>query len=163
MYGQVRGFNPVIRMGQVVSVDDPHRAGRSRVRLYGEMDDESAIPDDSLPWATALMPTTSPSLAGSGSSIGLAEGSRVLCMVLDYPDNQQIVVLGSHYAATDDEGSTQGNHYPPRAVAAEDRGPEPPRGQRAPPGGRIGNVGVDEPVRPRATRLIEAFKRFVTR
>lgn len=91
------GNNPIIRMGEVVSVEDPLRTFRAQVRLWGTTDDSSAIPDSDLPWYTPLFPVTSPSRAGAGSSSGLEPGSKVMCLIVDWPECQHAFILGSHY------------------------------------------------------------------
>lgn len=91
------GNNPVIRIGEVKSVEDPLRQFRAQIRLWGTTDDSTNIPDSDLPWYTPMFPVTSPSIAGAGQSSGLEAGSKVLVLIMDYPECQHGFIMGSHY------------------------------------------------------------------
>lgn len=77
--------------------NDPSRSGRVKVRIYNDQNDENAIPDEDLPWALPLQPTTSAALNGVGvAPHGLLVGSRVLVGFM--PDDhakQYPIIFGS--------------------------------------------------------------------
>lgn len=83
--------------GVVEDRNDPLEAGRVRVRVHGfHTADKSLLPTDKLPWSQCIMPVTSASLGGIGSSsTGLVEGSFVLGFYTDGKNRQQPIVLGS--------------------------------------------------------------------
>lgn len=100
------GNNPVIRMGEVKNVQDPLRNFRAQVRIWGLTDDATAIPDGDLPWYVPMFPTSSPSIAGAGSSSGLEVGSKVLVLIMDFPECQHGFILGTHYPMPSSSDST---------------------------------------------------------
>ena len=64
--------------GNVVSVDDPIKAGRVQVRIFGYHDDKTNVPDKDLPWVYPSTPITSASVNHIGvSPTGLIVGSTV--------------------------------------------------------------------------------------
>ena len=71
-------------VGVVEDRDDPHRLGRVRVRALGyHTEDKTKIPTDSLPWATVMMPVTTPSMNGLGETPSfLTPGSWVIGSLL---------------------------------------------------------------------------------
>jgi hypothetical protein len=83
-------------MGIVVNVvDDPLKAGRVKIRVFGKHDDETNIPESSLPWSTVIMPVTTANRGELGASpVGLVVGSRVFGMWLD-SDHQHPIILGT--------------------------------------------------------------------
>ena len=83
--------------GVVEDRNDPKALNRVRVRIYGaHTDDKSLIATPDLPWSEVLMPTTSPSLSGLGTTThGLVEGSTVMGFWRDGKDQQDAVVMGS--------------------------------------------------------------------
>jgi len=83
--------------GVVEDRNDPLNAGRVRVRAHAfNTGDKSLLPTDKLPWAQCMMPSTSASIGGIGSSAtGLLEGSFVLGFYTDGKNRQQPIVLGS--------------------------------------------------------------------
>jgi hypothetical protein len=77
--------------GLVESVDDPIKAQRVQVRIYGYYDNLNA---DELPWCQVLRSATDALTFGNGkSSHELVPGSQVLCCWLDQ-NYQQPIVLG---------------------------------------------------------------------
>lgn len=81
----------------VENVNDPLEIGRVQVRCleYHSLD-HSEIPSEALPWATVIMPVTSASSNGVGTSPnGLVEGSFVLGFFKDGDSQQEPVVIGS--------------------------------------------------------------------
>jgi hypothetical protein len=84
-----------VELGVVEDRMDPLEMGRVRVRILGKHSPNlSEIPTDSLPWATVMLPTTSPSVSGLGHTQFLVEGSWV---VLAFNDDfmQDPIVLGT--------------------------------------------------------------------
>ena len=82
-------------VGLVVNVMDPHESGRVQVRVFGYHDDITNIPDETLPWALPIQPTTSAAIGKIGTSpLGLIKGTRVIGFWAD-EDHQYPIVLGS--------------------------------------------------------------------
>ena len=83
--------------GVVEDRNDPLFQNRVRVRIHGAHTwDKSLIATPDLPWSQVMMPTTSPSLSGLGTSHhGLVEGSTVMGFYRDSMENQDPVVMGS--------------------------------------------------------------------
>jgi len=82
-------------IAEVADVNDPHQAGRVRVRVFGRHDDRVNIPDSALPWAQVVQPVTSAANGRIGTApVGLTVGSKVIGMFID-ADQQLPVVLGS--------------------------------------------------------------------
>ena len=84
-------------VGLVEDRDDPEQLGRVRVRAFGiHTEDKDKIPTDTLPWATPVMPYTSASISGIGTSpTGPVEGTWVIGIFLDGGEMQQPAVLGT--------------------------------------------------------------------
>ena len=84
-------------IGIVEDRDDPKQLNRVRVRIYGvHTHDKQRIATPDLPWAQVMMPTTSPSVSGLGTTThGLVEGSTVMGFYRDAIDMQDPVVMGS--------------------------------------------------------------------
>ena len=77
--------------------NDPLFLNRVRVRIYGNhTHDKQLIATPDLPWSEVLMPTTSPSLSGLGTTThGLVEGSTVMGFYRDGTEQQDAVIIGS--------------------------------------------------------------------
>lgn len=85
--------------GQVVDRDDPLKAGRVKVRIFGVHDDEQNVPDKDLPWVHPAGSITSSSLNHIGwSPTGIQVGSTVSGYYAD-SDYQIPIFTGSHYRA----------------------------------------------------------------
>lgn len=84
-------------IGVVEDRNDPLKAGRVRVRIHGyHTPDLTVLPVADLPWTSVLMPVTSASISGVGTSpLGLVEGSTVIGFFADGEDGQEPIVLGS--------------------------------------------------------------------
>lgn len=77
---------------------DPLKIGRCKVRVFGvHTPNKADLPTDDLPWAMVMMPTTSASIDGIGSTSGLVEGSTVMVVFADL-DQQIPIILGSLYS-----------------------------------------------------------------
>ncbi len=83
-------------VGVVEDRDDPDKTGRVRVRCLGyHSEDLNRIAVTDLPWATVMMPTTTPSMHGLGETPHfLVQGSWVLGFFRD-KELQQPVIMGS--------------------------------------------------------------------
>ena len=82
--------------GKVEDVNDTKYLNRVKVRCYGwHTDDTSIVKTSDLPWATVMMPSTSPSLKGTGSNHHLEVGSWVVGFFRDGPSAQDPIVMGS--------------------------------------------------------------------
>jgi len=83
--------------GIVEDRNDPLFLNRVRVRIYGaHTHDKQLIATPDLPWSEILMPTTSPSLSGLGTTVhGLVEGSTVMGFYRDGKEQQDPVIIGS--------------------------------------------------------------------
>jgi hypothetical protein len=83
--------------GVVEDNNDPQQRGRVKVRAIGyHTPDSEEIPTSGLPWATPLMPVTSASMSGIGTSAtGLLPGSWVMGFFRDGDECQDPIVIGS--------------------------------------------------------------------
>lgn len=83
--------------GVVEDVKDPEMMNRVRVRVMGlHTDDKVSIPTRDLPWATVMMPTTTPGTSGIGHSPHfLLQGSWVVGFFRDSHTSQDPVIMGT--------------------------------------------------------------------
>ncbi len=95
IYQGKTGFNWFT--GVVEDRNDPLFLNRVRVRIHGShTHDKQMIATPDLPWSEVMMPTTSPSLSGLGTTThGLVEGSTVMGFYRDHLEMQDPVVIGS--------------------------------------------------------------------
>jgi GH24 family phage-related lysozyme (muramidase) len=86
---------------------DPLKLGRCQVRVVGlHTHDKSLLKTEDLPWAFPMQPSTSAAISGVGQSpVGPVEGTWVVVMFRDYPENQQPIILGSIGGIPQDFGS----------------------------------------------------------
>lgn len=78
--------------GIIEDRSDPLKIGRTKVRVAGlHTHDKSVLPTSDLPWAMLMQPCVSGTAI---SAIGPAEGSSVIVIFADYPQNQQPIVIG---------------------------------------------------------------------
>ena len=84
-------------VGCVEDRNDPERLGRVRVRCLGyHTEDKSKIPTEDLPWASVMMPVTTPSMNGLGETPSfLVPGSWVIGFFTDSQTMQEPVVMGT--------------------------------------------------------------------
>ena len=83
--------------GVVEDIFDPEGLGRVRVRIFGiHNEDTGLLPTDKLPWASPLMPVTSASLNGIGTSpTGVTNGSWVIGFFRDGEYAQEPLIWGT--------------------------------------------------------------------
>ena len=83
--------------GVVEDRNDPMLMGRVKVRVHGiHTEDKTLLPTKDLPWSQVVMPITSASLAGIGTSAtGIVQGSWVVGYFLDGSDMQENIILGT--------------------------------------------------------------------
>ena len=84
-------------VGCVEDRNDPERLGRVRVRCLGyHTEDKTKIPTEDLPWASVMMPVTTPSMNGLGETPSfLTPGSWVIGFFTDSQTMQEPVVMGT--------------------------------------------------------------------
>lgn len=82
--------------GVVEDRNDPLKVGRVRVRCLGyHTENKEELPTSDLPWASVMMPVTTPSMSGLGHTPSfLVEGTWVVGFFRD-PDLQEPIVMGS--------------------------------------------------------------------
>lgn len=91
------GFSWWIGQIETNKEDDPKKGGRYRVRIVGQhLKSCDAVPTNDLPWATVMMPATTPYSDGgvTGASINLRQGNWVVGFYLDN-DKQKPIIMGS--------------------------------------------------------------------
>lgn len=83
-------------VGVVEDRNDPEMMGRVRVRIVGaHSPNVSEVPTGSLPWATVMTPTSSPSISGVGESPSIVEGSWVVGFFHDDQLKQDPIIMGT--------------------------------------------------------------------
>ena len=88
----------------VEDIQDPEYLGRVKCRAVGwHTDDTNILKTEDLPWATVLLPTTSASYKGVGSTHELEVGSCVFGVFRDGSSAQDMLVLGSISTRTENE------------------------------------------------------------
>ncbi len=80
--------------GTVIDVSaDPLQLGRALVRIFGIHGPD--IPDEKLPWASVLLPTTSGGVSGVGTTPWLQPTARVIGIFVDGKGSQNPIILGA--------------------------------------------------------------------
>ena len=103
--------------GVIEDIDDPKKLNRVKVRPFGYYtDNKGELPTSALPWAQVMMPTTSASQKGNGSSHQLENGSWVVGFFRDGPSAQDPMVMGSISSKTDGEIDVPSEHTTTRKV-----------------------------------------------
>jgi hypothetical protein len=106
-------------IGVVEDRQDPSKLGRARVRIIGWHDfDENIVPNDSLPWAQIIQPTT-----GSRTFSSMREGEWVTGYFLDGNNGQQPVIMGVYPGVMSEESIN--------AIAKNAQAPKMPEGLKA--------------------------------
>ena len=82
--------------GVIVDINDPKKANRVKVRIFGLHDvPKTDLSNDDLPWTVVSMPPTGSSVTGIGTNHNLKNGSVVIVMFLDGTEMQVPIVMGS--------------------------------------------------------------------
>lgn len=80
-------------VGVVEDRNDPLALGRVRVRVVGlHIHDRSILPTEDLPWAMLMQPAAG---GAAITAVGPAEGTTVIVIFNDWPENQQPIVIGA--------------------------------------------------------------------
>jgi hypothetical protein len=108
-----------IWVGTVVDINDPLKANRVKVRIFGLVDD--AVLNEDLPWSVVQMPVTSSSSTGIGENHNLKTGSTVTVSFLDGTEMQIPIVTGtiSGFQETQLAGKHSGFELPIETRLAE--------------------------------------------
>jgi len=89
-------------IGVVEDTNDPELLNRVKVRCFGyHTDDKGEVSTADLPFATVMMPNTSPSVEGIGQNHQLLSGSWVVGFFRDGPSAQDPIILGSIMSFTE--------------------------------------------------------------
>ena len=104
--------------GVVEDRNDPLQLGRVRIRAFGiHTDDKADIPTDTLPWASPVMPFTSASISGIGTSpTGPVEGTWVFGFFADGKQMQMPMILGTLIGEPDSIPKTAEGFYDPEGT-----------------------------------------------
>ena len=103
--------------GVIEDINDPETLNRVKVRPFGYYtEDDKVLPTSELPWSQVMMPTTSASLKGNGSSHQLEVGSWVVGFFRDGPSAQDAMVMGTISSKTDGEIDVPKEHSTTRKV-----------------------------------------------
>lgn len=80
-------------VGVVEDRNDPLALGRVRVRVVGlHIHDKTILPTTDLPWAMLMQPASGGTAI---TAVGPAEGTTVIVIFNDWPENQQPIVIGA--------------------------------------------------------------------
>ena len=94
-------------IGVVEDTNDPKKLNRVKVRCFGyHTDDKAEVKVEDLPFATVMMPSTSPSVEGIGQNHQLLSGSWVVGFFRDGPSAQDPIILGSIMSFTEEKIDT---------------------------------------------------------
>lgn len=107
-------------IGVVEDRQDPLQLGRVRVRAHGwHTNSKAEIKTENLPWAQVIMPNTSASVSGIGTSpSGLVEGSWVVGFFLDGMEAQEPLIIGSFHGLSMVRPGTDEGFSDPRTDTA---------------------------------------------
>ena len=105
-------------IGIVEDRNDPRGMGRLRVRIFGDhTDDTTKIATEDLPWAQVMMPVTSASLGGVGSSpTGIVQGSWVVGFYMDGQSKQVPFIMGTIHGQAGPSGKVGSGFTDPKGV-----------------------------------------------
>ena len=105
-------------MGIVEDRADPKGLGRLKVRIFGDhTDDLTKIPTEDLPWAQVMMPVTSASIGGVGSSpTGIVQGAWVVGFYMDGSSKQVPFIMGTVHGKSGPTGKVGSGFADPNAV-----------------------------------------------
>lgn len=104
-------------VGVVEDRNDPLKAGRVRVRILGTHTEvKEDLPTADLPWASCILPTTSPGISGLGEHTFLVEGSWVFGYFKDGMDRQDPMIVGSLPGIPSESADGSKGFYDPNEV-----------------------------------------------
>lgn len=107
-------------IGRVVSLADPLKLGRIKVRIFGVHSENTLdIPDDDLPWAQIVAPITEGGTSGLGSILGIQVDANVFGIFLDGTNSQLPLVVGSLPKEGDTNPLTTGTDTLDKSVNVE--------------------------------------------
>jgi len=89
------GDDPRFFLGRVVNNSDLSQMGRYQVRIFGIHDNESEIPNEDLPWAQVVLPTTEQGIGGVGANPQISPNAMVYGMFLDGQTSQIPLIIGT--------------------------------------------------------------------
>lgn len=114
--------------GVVEDRKDPLYIGRVKVRCVGfHTDNKADIPTEDLPWAQIILPVTSASISGIGTSpTGIVEGSHVFGFFRDGHEAQEPVVLGTCVGIPSTIANQKRGFFDPRKLKERKKYPFPP-------------------------------------
>ena len=79
-------------VGVIEDRNDPLMLGRSKVRVAGlHTHNKEVLPTKDLPWAVLMQPASG---GTASAAIAPAEGTTVIVVYADYPENQQPIIIG---------------------------------------------------------------------
>ena len=83
-------------IGVVEDINDPLRAGRVKVRIYGlHSEDDGELPTSDLPWSQIAVDPTNAGISGLGKApVGMVKGSLVHGKFMDGKSKQNFLVTG---------------------------------------------------------------------
>lgn len=83
-------------IGNVISINDPLELGRVKIRIFGvHTGNIDSIPEEDLPWAQVITPTTEGGSSGIGANTGIKPMAQVFGVFLDGKNSQVPLVVGS--------------------------------------------------------------------
>ena len=83
-------------IGTVVSINDPLKIGRVKVRIYGvHSEDLNLIKEADLPWCQTIIPPTEDGVPGLGRTVGIKQGAQVVGFFADGKMSQIPIIMGS--------------------------------------------------------------------
>lgn len=117
--------------GVVEDRNDPLYLGRLKVRCIGWHTDEKTpgqgIPTEDLPWADVVMPITSASMSGIGSSpTGVVPGTHVFGFFRDGKEAQEPVILGTSGGIPERISNPDKGFFDSRSPERRESEPYPP-------------------------------------
>lgn len=117
--------------GVVEDRKDPLFLGRVKVRVIGWHTDDKTpnegIPTEDLPWADVILPITSATISGIGSSpTGMVPGTHVFGFFRDGVEAQEPVVLGTSGGVPERFANPNFGFFDPRPPIQREQDPYPP-------------------------------------
>jgi len=110
-------------VGVVEDRNDPSELGRCRVRILGlHSESKVDLPTEDLPWANVMLPTTTPSNSGLGTTPSfIVEGSWVVGFFMDAA-KQQTIIMGTLPGVPENLADTSKGFNDPNGVYPKEVG-----------------------------------------